>query len=315
MKVVTIDCQYLFPRYAASYLVTDGERALVVDNNTTHSVPLILKALKEEGLTPEKVDYLIVTHVHLDHAGGSSALLRECPNAKLLAHPRAVPHLVDPSKLISSARKVYGDEKFEKLYGWIDPIAAERVRAMEDGEVLSWQWMALQFLHTRGHANHHFCISFSEGGRPRYVFTGDAFGLAYPDLQKAGLFVFPSTSPTDFDAGQARLSIDRIQGIGAPVAYPTHFGPVREIAEAARQLKEGIDFSEALLQEAVQSEEADDKLDKFCETRVRAHFLELFKRRGMSWDKKAQELLDLDMELNGAGIAHVARKIRRKKAE
>lgn len=315
MKVVTIDCEYLFPRFAAAYLVTDGKRAIIIDNNTAHSVPIILDALKAEGLSPEQVDYLIVTHVHLDHAGGSSLLMRECPGATLLSHPRAVPHLVDPTKLVSSARQVYGDAQFEKLYGRIDPIAPERVRAMEDGEKLAWQGTELKFIYTRGHANHHFCILLSEGGKPQSIFTGDSFGLAYPDLQQAGLFIFPTTSPTDFDAEQARLSIDRIRESGAQVAYPTHFGPVRELDEAARQLREGIDFSETLLNSAIQSAEPDDKLDEFCEARMRAHYADLFKRRGMRWDERAQELLDLDLELNAAGIAHVARKARKKKAE
>src|SRR5262249_54286000 len=150
-----------------------------------------------EGLGPEAVDYLIVTHVHLDHAGGSSLLMRECPNARLLAHPRAIPHLVDPSKLVASARQGYGDAEFEKLYGRIDPIEAGRVRAMDDGSRLGWAGAELEFLHTRGHANHHFCILLSESGKPRSIFTGDSFGLAYPELQQSGLFIFPSTSPTD----------------------------------------------------------------------------------------------------------------------
>jgi hypothetical protein len=131
-------------------------------------------------------------------------------------------------------------------------------------------------------------------------------------LRENGLFVFPSTSPTDFDPVEARISIAKIRDSGAPVAYPTHFGPVREIGEASRQLLEELAFSESLLNEAVQSPEADEKLDAYCEVRMRTHFSRLFTQRGMVWDKPAQDLLNLDLELNAAGIAHVARKRRRK---
>ena len=242
--------------------------------------------------------------------------MRLCPNAILLAHPRAVPHLVDPAKLVASAKKVYGDQRFEELYGKIDPIPAARVRAMEDGEELEClsgsqgPGVRARFIHTRGHANHHFCILIETEGRPAAVFTGDSFGLAYPDLQQNGLFIFPSTSPTDFDPEQARISVGRIRDTGAPVAYPTHFGAVREIEQAARQLLDELGFSEGLLNEAVASSQPDSALDAFCETRLRAHFEETFARRGMPWSERARQLLDLDLKLNAAGIAHVARKRR-----
>jgi len=310
MKIVTVDCRYQFPKYAASYLVTHEKHAVVIDNGTAHSVPLILKALAQEGIPPENVDYVIITHVHLDHAGGSSALMKSCPNARLLAHPRAVLHVVDPSKLTASAKKVYGDEKFERLYGKIEAIPAERVTAMEDGEQLQWMDLTLRFIHTRGHANHHFCILVQEGAVPTAIFTGDAFGLAYPALRQNGVFIFPSTSPTDFDPEQAILSVEKIRDCGAPVAYPTHFGAVREIADASQQMIEELHFSGDLLNQAVQASAADSELDSFCESRIRKHLGEVFARRGISWNEQARELLDLDIKLNAAGIAHVARKRR-----
>lgn len=310
MKIATIDCQYVFPRFAASYLVADGKRGIVVENNTTHSVPLILDAIRGEGLAPSAIDYVIVTHVHLDHAGGSSALMRECKNAKLLAHPRAAPHLIDPSKLVSSARRVYGDEVFEKLYGQIDPIPESRVRVMQDEEILEWQGTKLRFLHTRGHANHHFCVQLDE----QAIFTGDAFGLAYPDIQDKGLFIIPSTSPTDFDAAEARKSIERIRDSGAKEAYLTHFGAVTDLAGAARQLTTEIDFSEKLLNSAQRSGEPDNRLQSFCEAAIRERFSKILSARGEAFEKKAWSILKMDLELNAAGIAHVARKRREKEA-
>jgi glyoxylase-like metal-dependent hydrolase (beta-lactamase superfamily II) len=301
----TIDCNYLYPRFAASYLVENSGRALFIDNNTTHSAPLLLKALSRAGLKPEAVEYLIITHVHLDHAGGTSALLRACPNAQVLAHPRAVRHLVDPSRLIAGAQTVYGVKDFERLYGRIEPIAETRVRAVADGETLSFGTNELQFVFTRGHANHHTCILLDRGPNS-VIFTGDSFGLAYPSLQGSGLFVFPSTSPTDFDAAEARKSIQKILDTGARKAFLTHYGALEDLVGAAAQLNRAIDFSERLLEEAQTSALPDARLAPFCEERLRTWMGAELEARGMSGSAEAQALVKLDVELNAAGLAHVA---------
>jgi glyoxylase-like metal-dependent hydrolase (beta-lactamase superfamily II) len=301
-RIVTIDCQYLFPQYAAAYLLVDGDHAAFIENNTAHSVPLLLQALKENGLQPEQVDAVIVTHVHLDHAGGTSQLMRACPKATLLAHPRAAKHLIDPTKLIASARKVYGDEVFDRLYGKIEPIDASRVRTVADEEVIPFgaSGAGLRFMHTRGHANHHACI-FDEATRS--IFTGDSFGVAYPALQKDGLFILPSTSPTDFDYAEAVRSVDRIVASGAARAYLTHFGPISELEPAAAQLKTHLAFSEDLLNRATQSELADEELTDFYLKEIEAHFAEPLRKFG-------PELLKLDLEINAAGLAFVTQKRR-----
>jgi glyoxylase-like metal-dependent hydrolase (beta-lactamase superfamily II) len=314
--ITTIDCQYMHPRFAASYLVQDFQgsgRALFIDNNTAHSVPLLLKALAEKGMTPEQVEYVIITHVHLDHAGGSSALMKACPNATLLAHPKAAPHMIDPKRLTASAKIVYGPEKFREMYGEISPIPAERVRAMQDEELLPFGSSMLRFFHTRGHANHHFCVEL-RGPEAAVVFTGDAFGLAYPDVQpkEGGLFILPSTSPTDFDAEEARKSIDKIVRTGASTAYLTHFGGVTNLKNAAIELKEYIDFSDALLNEAAASSLPDEKLAEFCEERVRTVITSMLEAKGLSLAGEVEQILALDIELNAAGIAHVAHKTRDK---
>lgn len=307
--VITIDCQYLRPRFAASYLLLEEESAAFVENNTAHSVPLLLDALLKEGRRPEQVRYLIVTHVHLDHAGGSSALMRACPNATLLAHPRAAPHLIDPARLVTSARKVYGDAVFRELYGEITPIDSRRVRVMGDGETLRFGSRNLRFIHTRGHANHHFCI---HDDRSDAVFTGDSFGLAYPDLQGHGLFIFPSTSPTDFLPSEARVGIRRILETGASRAFLTHFGEITRLEEAARQLGEHLDFSERLLNEVAASGIEGGELASVCERRLRAHLRNSLRKRGLpAEDAGIWELLQLDLKLNAEGIAHAAEKLRR----
>lgn len=311
-RVVTIDCQYLYPEFAAAYLLIDsspqGERAAFIDNNTAISVPLLLKALEREGLKPEQVDWVVVTHVHLDHAGGTSLLMKACPQATCLAHPRAAKHLIDPSKLVASARQVYGDDSFDRMYGNIGPIAASRVRSVEDGEQVPFgQGAPLRFLHTRGHANHHMCVLEPETAS---VFTGDSFGLAYPALQRSGLFVFPSTSPTDFDYAEAVASIDRIIATGARQAYPTHYGAVTQLAEAARQLKLHLDFSRELTELADSRRVEDGSLTPFFESALTDHMTSAAQAQGLELTDRDREMLKLDVELNAQGLAHALRRKR-----
>ena len=310
VQPITIDCQYLLPRFAAAYLLIEDGEATFVETNTTHALPHLLGALKQAGLSTAAVKHVIITHVHLDHAGGAGVLMEQCPNATLLAHPRAAPHVVDPSKLVASARKVYGDARFDALYGRIAPVPQGRVRIMEDDQVLQWGSRTLRFLHTRGHANHHFCVVDSG---TQAIFTGDAFGLCYPVLQGGGLFVFPSTSPTDFDATLARQSLERIVRSGATRAFLTHYGEVTQLAEAASQMKDHLDFSEALMVEAAASALPDDALEGLVTPRLKARLEDGLRARGLALDAANWDVLALDVDLNGQGVAHAARK-RRKEA-
>jgi len=306
-RTMTVDCDYLGPGFAAAYLMHDGARAAFVDDNTAHAVPRLLAALEGEGLAPHAVEAIAVTHVHLDHAGGTGALALACPDAVVLCHPRAVRHLVDPSRLEASARAVYGDERFEHLYGRLLPVDASRVRAVGDDEVVPVAGRRLRFLHVRGHANHHVAILDEDAGE---VFSGDSFGLAYPALQKRGLFVFPSTSPTDFDPAEARASVRRVAALRPRRVMLAHFGELTAVDEAARQLESFLDVSEALLDEAAASAEPDDALDAFCARRLEPRFLKTAHRWGFEPDDSAMAILRLDLDLNAAGIAHAARRRR-----
>ncbi len=306
-KTLTLDCQYVFPRYAAAYLLTDRTYGTFIETNTTHCVPSLMSALKNEKIKPENVEFIIITHVHLDHAGGSSALMKACPNAKLLAHPRAAIHLIDPTKLIKSATAVYGADVFNRLYGEIEPIPEKRVRIIQDGEDIVFHSRKFHFIYTLGHAKHHFCIydSTIEG-----VFTGDSFGLAYPALQKNGLFIFPSTSPTDFDPLEAKASVRKILALGAKKAFLTHYGEIRELTEAAEQLIRHLDFSEDLMNRAVSSSHSDLELSDYCEKELRIYFHKIFEEKSLASDARAWEIVDNDIRLNAAGIAFAATKLR-----
>ncbi len=309
--VHTIDTHYLGrAEFAAVYLLVEQDSAAFIDNNTNASVPRLLAALAGQGLGPEQVEYLIITHVHLDHAGGTSALARACPNATILAHPRAAPHIIDPARLIASASAVYGPDEFERLYGHIEAVPAERVRVMDDEETLRFGRRELRFMHTRGHANHHFCIGDSGSGA---IFTGDAFGLVYPALQGAGTFAFPSTSPTDFEPELARDSVRRLVEARPSCLYPTHYGAVTDIDTAAGQLIRHLDFAERLRDEAEASDLADEALEGYCRARLVDYFSGLLDAQGeLGRDPAVWSLIKLDIDLNAQGIAFAANKRRRK---
>jgi glyoxylase-like metal-dependent hydrolase (beta-lactamase superfamily II) len=247
------------------------------------------------------VRWIVVTHAHLDHAAGASALLARCPKATLVAHPRAARHLVDPSRLVASATAVYGEQTFRELYGSIEPVPAERVWLADHGSSVELGDCKLHFLHTRGHANHHM-VAFDPARDT--VYTGDTFGLVYPRLQRAGRFAFYSSSPTDFDAAEARKSIDRIMGLETKTACPTHFGEVDQLGTIAEQLRGWIDLSEDLLGRygSLPPAEAEaafaNELERAMEGAVA--------RRGLVPDEEDRRLLTMDLRLNAQGLVVAA---------
>lgn len=295
---ITIDTEYAdLKQVASAYLIEEEGHGIVVETNTTHAIPKILSVMDKQNVSPSNLDYIIVTHVHLDHAGGAWALLESCPNAVLLAHPKTAKHLIDPSLLIKSATAVYGKENFQKLYGDIKPIPKERVRVMEDGEFLDWKGHSFEFIYTKGHANHHFCIYDK---KLNGVFTGDSFGISYPHLENGKSFIFPTTTPTDFDAKEAIHSIDLILGTGANVCYLTHFGEIQNLKQSAEDLKIGLRHCQNAILELKQVPK-ENRLS-FMEKQVELMIKNLANRNLVTLTEKDWSLLRLDVNLNAQGL-------------
>jgi glyoxylase-like metal-dependent hydrolase (beta-lactamase superfamily II) len=299
----TIDCDIL-PRFSAAYLRTAGDECAFVETHTSHAVPKLLAALDAHGLRPEQVRWIVVTHAHLDHAGGAGALLARCPNATLVAHPRAARHLVDPARLVASATQVYGAARFAELYGHIEPIPQERVLTLDDGGTFELGGATLRVLHTAGHAKHHFVV---DDPAVSSVYTGDSFGLVYPALQRGGVrFALASTSPTDFDAPEARKSLDRIATLGEKHACLTHYDAVDDIAEVAAQVRAWVDRSEAWLEAAAKTDAPLDVMTRSLQASIREAIAKDAAGRGLSLGEDDWKLLALDVDLNSQGIAFVA---------
>lgn len=299
---ITIDSD-VRPRFTATYLRIAGGECAFVEAHTSHATPRILATLAAQGRRPEDVRWVVVTHAHLDHAAGASALLRACPNATLLAHPRAAKHLVDPAKLVKSATAVYGAARFAELYGTIDPIAQERVRALDDEATFELGGATLRVLHTPGHANHHLVV---HDPAMDAVFTGDTFGLVYPDLQKRGRFAIPSTSPTNFDAAEARKSIDRVLALGVSTACLTHFDGYADLVVIADQLRAWIDRAERWVVEAARTDEDVPAMTSRLASAWRAAIDEESARRGLGFGAAEHDVLSVDVELNAQGLAFAA---------
>ncbi|MGH8324870.1 MAG: MBL fold metallo-hydrolase, partial [Steroidobacteraceae bacterium] len=148
--ITAVDVEYLQPGHAAAHIIQDAGRAALVDVGTNYSVPHLLAALEALGIARTAVDYIFLTHVHLDHAGGAGLLVRELPNARAMLHPRGAPHMIEPEKVIAGAKVVYGEERFRKLYGDLVPIPAERVQVVQDGERCRLGARELELIHTPG---------------------------------------------------------------------------------------------------------------------------------------------------------------------
>jgi glyoxylase-like metal-dependent hydrolase (beta-lactamase superfamily II) len=302
----TIDCDVL-PKFTAAYLRVGGEECAFIETHTAHALPRLLDALRVRGRRPEDVRWIVVTHAHLDHAAGAGALLAKCRNATLVAHPRAARHLIDPTKLVASATRVYGEARFAELYGTIDPIPKERVRALEDGDSFELGDATLRVHHTAGHAKHHFVV---DDPATETVYTGDAFGLVYPALQRGARFAIASTSPTDFDPDEARRSVEKILALRERSACLTHFDEVRDLDEVGAQIRAWIDRSEAWLVECAASDLSVEAMTARIAEKLRTAMVDDASGRGIALGDADWKLLATDVDLNAQGIAFVADKRR-----
>lgn len=295
--ITAIDTGFFRPRFDASHLIVEGGRAAFVDVGTNHSVPRLLAALFAQGIAAAAVDYVILTHVHLDHAGGAGALLRELPNAKLLVHPRGARHMADPSALVAGASAVYGEEEVLRSYGALVPVPVARIVEAGEGHVVELAGRALRCLDTPGHARHHISI-WDE--RSRAFFPGDTFGLSYREFDTArGAFILPTTTPIQFEPDALRASIGRMLAYAPQAMYLTHYSRVADVPRLAQDLLVQID---AMVRIARAGADAPDR-----HARIAAALAELYLARaqahGCALDAATmRELLAMDIELNAQGL-------------
>ena len=295
--VYTVDTEHVRPRVVASYLIVDRGRAAFVDTGVSASVPNLLRALDDLGIDRGDVHHVLLTHIHLDHAGGAGKLVEALPNARVWVHPRGAPHMVDPSMLIAATQAVYGEQYFIEQYGDIAPIDARRVARVAEGERLEIGGRTLEFLYTPGHALHHVCIVDRDAG---HVFTGDTFGVSYREADNtSGAFIFPTTSPAQFDPGQLHASISRIEALSPRCAYLTHYSRVDRIEKLAGDLHSDVDEFVRIARGAAR---APDRV-RIIELELYEHLNRRLDAHGFAQDGAARHaMLDFDVALNAAGL-------------
>ncbi len=293
-----VDSGYDHAEFDAIHLIIEQGRIAVVDTAVNASIPHLLAEIVRLGFTPDCVDYVILTHVHLDHAGGAGQLMNTLPEARLVVHPRGARHMIDPSKLVTATYDVYGKENAIRKYGDILPVAAERVIEAGHETTVSLAGRELLLLDTPGHARHHICIRDARTG---HLFTGDTFGLAYREFNANGRqYIYPTTSPSQFDPVALHASVDMIAGWKPEAVYVTHYSQVREVSRIAADMHRLIDAQlELALRERNAGHERHQRIVAALNGLVRAE------AASQNWglqNDDACKILAGDIELNAQGM-------------
>ena len=248
--IYAFDAGYVRPILAAIHLVVESGRVALVDTGSNDALPNALAALERLGLNVAAVDYVILTHIHLDHAGGAGSMMAAFPNAQLVVHPRGARHMAEPSKLVAGVTAVYGAEYVNRIYGEILPIPAERIIEAADGFTVSLAGRELLCIDTPGHARHHICIVDKKTGG---IFTGDMFGLSYREHDVDGHpFIFPTTTPTQFEPDEMRASISRLLSFKPEAMYLTHYSRVGDVPALGTDLLRRLDALVTIAESASQ---------------------------------------------------------------
>ncbi len=293
-NIIQIDTGYLRPGLAACYLIIDNNRAAVIDTGVEQTCDRVQAVLADQGLTFNNVDFIIPTHVHLDHAGGAGKLMQLCRNAQLVIHPFGSRHMIDPARLIAGAEAVYGKQGLRDSVGEIIPVDENRVIEADDMYRFRLGERELLVLDTPGHARHHFCVWDEQS---RGFFTGDTFGIAYPELDCDGhSFIFPPTTPVQFDPPAWHASIDRMMAWHPERMYLTHFGQLDEPVIYLNTLHRMIDDLAALALEH-------DAPELVLAPAVKQYIYQELKKHGCQLDNdRLAEVLDLDLDIIVQGL-------------
>lgn len=298
--IFAFDAGYVRPILAAIHIVVENGRAALIDTGSNDSLPNTLEALARIGVAPEAVDYVVLTHIHLDHAGGAGTMMRAFPNARLVVHPRGARHMAEPSKLVAGVTAVYGEAYMQRVYGEILPVPAERILEAPEGYTFALSGRVFECMDTPGHAKHHMCIIDQRTGG---IFTGDMFGLSYRELDVDGRkFIFPTTSPSQFDQGDMRASVQRLLDLQPPCLYLTHYGRLEAVAECGQALLKRLDatvnIALALRAQPPETRHAEIKagISRYLLDEARAHGCTLP-------EVTLLEIWETDLELNAQGLA------------
>jgi glyoxylase-like metal-dependent hydrolase (beta-lactamase superfamily II) len=223
-----------FRQFISSWVLTDDGRAIVVDPGPSSTVPVLSNALKELGI--KTIDSILLTHIHLDHAGGCGDLIRQYPNTTIVCHPQAVAHLVDPARLWLGSVKVLGD--LARTYGEPSPVTGDRLCT---GCTIQWKGHEIESLETPGHASHHLCFFLDD-----IVFAGEVAGIRVPSTNPA--YARPATPPP-FHPETALSSLSKVIEKGPQRMCYAHYGMVEHAVSVLEDARSQISLWLEIIEE------------------------------------------------------------------
>jgi glyoxylase-like metal-dependent hydrolase (beta-lactamase superfamily II) len=303
--IVLIDTRMAdLDEFNAVYLLT-GDEPTLVETGPAADAPVVLAALAGLGLDADDLAHLVVTHIHLDHAGGAGSLLPRYPRADVWVHERGAPHLADPSRLVASTARTYGEDRMRAFFGDTEPVDADRIRVVADGDRIPLGDRTLDVLYTPGHASHHVALHDDATGA---LFTGEAIGshLPWADCYR------PALPPPEVDVEAALASIGVIEARGASALMTSHFGPVDDAAEgcerAAARIVEWSDTVRRRL-DAHPAADADELTELLRDVAAADHLVDA----GIPIDLERYDAIG-SIRMNADGLARYWRKRREAEA-
>ncbi len=217
------------PSIIAAAVLTLADGVAIVDPGPASTVPALTEGLAASGIGVPDIRAVLLTHIHLDHAGATGTLVRENPRVTVLVHERGAKHIIDPTKLLNSAQRLYGDD-MERLWGRVEPVPEANLRVLSEHDDLTIGDRPIESVYTPGHASHH--VSYLDE-RTGTAFVGDAAGIRINQSR----IVLPATAPPEIDVDTIERSFDRIAAWNPARLMLTHFGTVEDIAEHGAQMK------------------------------------------------------------------------------
>ncbi len=291
-----VDVQFLGqPRIIASVVLHGADGAAIIDPGPTSTLPTLRRAIETAGLAMTDVRALLLTHIHLDHAGAAGTLAHEVPGLKVYVHEIGAPHMVDPSKLLASATRLYGDQ-MDRLWGDVRAVPPSAIAVLRGGERIAAGGRDLEVAYTPGHASHHVSYFSADAG---VAFVGDTAGVR---LVPGGVNV-PPTPPPDIDLEIWRDSLARIGAWHADTLFITHFGPHRPSRAHLSDLAEDIDMTSALAKQSLAREGSDEDREAWFADEWRR----VLRRRMTNDEAHAYEVAGR-FDLNWRGLARYWRK-------
>ena len=232
---------------------------------------MLRRELERAGIAMADVTSLLLTHIHLDHAGATGTLVRENPRLRVYVHEKGAPHMVDPAKLLASATRLYGDA-MDRLWGEVRPVPADAIVALAGGERITASGRDLDVAYTPGHASHHVSYFSADSG---IAFVGDTAGIRVTP----GGFVLPPTPPPDIDLEAWRDSLRRIEAWGAETLFLTHFGPSAPVGPHLRELGDHLELTRRLAAESLAQDGTDETREQWFARRDPARAAPAHERR------------------------------------